>query len=365
MITVSRPYIGAKEYINVFRVLASGNLSAGKFVRQFESAFAKKFQTQYVAAVSNGTTALHLALLGAGVGPGDEVITTPFTFIATANSILMTGATPVFVDIDPNTFCLSPEKVKDFVTEKTKAVLAVNLYGMPCDYDEIKKCIPKSTVIIEDAAQSVGAKYKGKYSGCLGDVAAFSLYATKNLTSGEGGVVTSENAAIMKKIKMLRQHGMSESGSYKYEMMGYNYRMTDVAASIVTAQLSRIDFINSKRKKIVERYSAGLSDVLGIEVISSQKDFESSFHQYPIRVTSNAKISRDDLKTKLFKLGIGTAIYYPDVLYKINHLKTRSIYLECPNAETAAKEVLCLPIYPGLAEDDQWYIIDSINQLLR
>ncbi len=367
MIKITKPYIGLSEHINTARVLISGNLSSGHYVDRLEKKFAEKFGTYHVLATSNGTTALHLALLACGVGVGDEVITTPFTFIATANSIIMCGATPVFVDVDKRTNNISPGAIEKAITKKTKAILAVNLYGMPCDYSSIRtKLHGKNIVIVEDAAQSVGAKYHGTYSGALGDIAAFSLYATKNITSGEGGLVTTNNSEYADDMRLRRQHGMLKSKPYDYRLMGYNYRMSDLQAAVAVAQMGRFETVKRKRKEVAARYTENLTGGLrGLDLPLEQEGVESAYHQYAIRLTQGAKMSRDELKIKLQKLGIITVIYYPNVLYNVPHIRERSTFSICQNAEDATKELLCLPIHPALAEDDQWYIIDSINQLLR
>lgn len=367
MIKITKPYIGISEYINVMRVLASGNMASGRYVDILEKEFVRRFNLGYAMAVSNGTTALHLALLACGVGDGDEVVTTPFTFIATANSIIMCGATPVFVDIDANTYNISPWAIEKAITSKTKAVIAVNLYGLPCDYNKIREKLKgKNISIVEDAAQSVGAKYHDTYSGALGDIAAFSLYATKNIMSGEGGVVTTNNDKFAHDVNLRRQHGMLKSAPYDYKKMGYNYRMSDLQAAVAVAQIGRHQSIRQRRRSIAERYTDSLAGKLpGVYNQIEPQGVESAYHQYAIRLTEKAKVSRDELKARLLEKGIATAIYYPSVLYAIPHIREKSVFAQCKNAEEATKELLCLPIHPALAEDDQWYIIDNIYQLLR
>lgn len=365
MIPISRPYIGFEEFYNLASVLISGQLGAGIFVERLETMTENILNVAHALAVSNGTTALHLALLACGVGPGDEVITTPFTFIATANAILMTSATPVFVDINANDYCIDPARINDAVTKKTKAVLTVNLYGGVCNYDKIRSFIPKGVKIIEDAAQSFGAKYKGISSGALGDIATFSLYATKNVTSGEGGIVTTTDSALADKVRRLRHHGMEKNSPYVYKMLGYNYRISELNASVAVAQINRLTKIISKRRAVAARYVEGLS---GIDRLSPYLENENSFytyHQFPIKVMEGAKKNRDDLHTLLRQRGIQSSIYYPSTLTKTEHIAQKSVIHPCPNAEDASRELLCLPIYPGLAEDDQWYIIDTINHVLR
>lgn len=367
MISTSKPSLGISEYQNVLSVLTSGMLASGRWVNALERHFSKRHNIRSVVAVSNGTTALHLALLAVGVGSGDEVITTPFTFIATTNAILMTGATPVFVDIDPMTYCIDPHKVSDAVTPHTKAILAVNLYGLPAEYATLRAIAREhNLLIIEDAAQSIGAQYQGEWSGALGDIATFSLYATKNITSGEGGLVTTQNDAYGRKIRMLRHHGMSMDKQYAYEMLGYNYRMTDLQASIACAQLDSLDAITRKRRAIAHEYTSSIREMQGIVVpIDTDEKVRHVYHQYTIRVLPSAKRSRDEVKHELLRRGIRSAVYYPQPLYEVDHVRHASRFIPCPETENACKQVLSLPIYPSLAPDDQWYIIETINQLLR
>ncbi|MBP9719507.1 MAG: DegT/DnrJ/EryC1/StrS family aminotransferase [Candidatus Levybacteria bacterium] len=365
MIPSSRPFIGFEEFYNLANVLISGQLGAGFFVDRLEQKSKEILGVSHAIAVSNGTTALHLALIASGVGFGDEVITTPFTFIATANAILMTGATPVFVDISPDDYCIDPDCINRAVTQKTKAVLTVNLYGGVCDYDNIRTHTPDNVKIIEDAAQSFGAKYKGLNSGTLGDIATFSLYATKNVTSGEGGIVTTNDPFVADKIRRLRHHGMEKNKPYVYKELGYNYRISELNASVGVAQMNRLDAITSKRRAIAARYVQGVAGIIGVSPYLEKDECYYTYHQFPIRIGANAKTNRDDLQSKLRQKGIQTGIYYPSTLIKSDHISKNSVMHPCPNAEIATQELLCLPIYPGLAEDDQWYIIDVINQVLR
>lgn len=251
MINIAKPIITDEEIEAVTEVLKSGMLAQGKKVEQFQKEFAQYTQSKYGVATSSGTTALHTALVAADIGPGDEVITTPFTFAATANSVLYSGAKPVFADIDPKTFNLDAASVEEKITDKTKAILPVHLYGQPADMDAICEVAQKHDLkIIEDAAQAHGAVYKGKKIGSIGDLGCFSFYPTKNITTGEGGMVTTNNEELAEKAGMVRAHG--ESQRYEHEILGYNYRMTDIAASIGLTQLKHIDEFNAKRNENAE-----------------------------------------------------------------------------------------------------------------
>ena len=248
MINIAKPIISDEEIEAVTEVLKSGMLAQGPKVDEFEKKFAEYSEAKYGIATSSGTTALHTALVAAGVERGDEVITTPFTFAATSNSILYSDATPVYADIDPKTFNLNPEKIEEKITDKTKAIVPVHLYGQPADMDPILEIAEKHDLkVIEDAAQAHGSTYKGKKIGSIGDLGCFSFYPTKNMTTGEGGMVTTNDDDLAEKSAMIRAHG--ESKRYEQSLLGYNYRMTDIAASIGIVQLKSIDKFNEKRNE--------------------------------------------------------------------------------------------------------------------
>src|SRR3989338_5465077 len=232
MIPLSKPFIGDEEKKAILNVLDSGMIAQGPKVNELEQKFADYCGTKHSVAFNSGTAALHTGLHVMGIGKGDEVITTPFTFIATANVILMQQAKPIFADIDEQTFNINPESVKEKITDKTKAIITVNLYGQLCDYDNITKISGKKGILIlEDTCQAIGDQYNGKMAGSFGDVGAFSFYATKNITCGEGGAITTDNKEFAEKSKLFSQHGMSTIGAYDYDDIGYNYRMTDINAA--------------------------------------------------------------------------------------------------------------------------------------
>lgn len=364
MINLSKIIITEAEKTAVLEVLDSGMLAQGPKVREFEKNFAKSTGSKYVLAVSNGTAALHIALFAAGIGPGDEVITTPFTFVATANSILMAGATPVFVDIDEKTFNLDPKKIEKEITKKTKAILPVNLYGQPADYKALRQIADKHhLLIIEDAAQSVGAAFKGKMSGTLGDIATFSLYATKNITTGEGGFVTTDNEEWYEKAKLFRHHGQSEKTQYEYVMLGYNYRMTDIQAAIGIEQIKRLKKINGKRQQTAIKYNEAFKNIKGIIVPYIDSRSTHVFHQYTLRITEDFKYPRDEFREKLAAKGIQTNIYYPKPLYEFNHLQTRQDKDDFKNTEKIFREVVSLPVHPYLSSEEIEFIIKTIQNL--
>jgi perosamine synthetase len=245
MISISNVSIDSESLIAVGEVLKSGQLAQGPKVEEFERAFSGYIGTKYAVAVNSGTAALHVALLGAGIGKDDEIITTPFSFIATANCCIFCGAVPVFADIDEKTFNITARQIEKKITRKTKAVIIVDLYGQSCDMEEITAlCKKHNLVLVEDACQAHGATYKGKKAGSFG-IGCFSFYPTKNMTTGEGGMITTDDVKIADKARAIRQHGQTKR--YIHEMLGYNFRMTDIAAALGICQLKKLDFNNSRR----------------------------------------------------------------------------------------------------------------------
>ena len=365
MIPIAKPFIGNEEIQAVSEVLKSGMLAQGPKVRELEEKFSKFCGTKYAVAVNSGTAALHTALHAAGIKQGDEAITTPFTFISTANIILMQGAKPIFVDIDEDTFNLSPEKIKDKITEKTKAILTVDLYGHLCDYDKISKIAKDNNIIIiEDSCQAIDAEYNKKKAGSFGSMGAFSFYATKNITCGEGGILTTNSKEYAENAELFRQHGRSKMTAYDYADLGYNYRMTDICAAILLEQLKKIDTITKKRIENAEYLSNGLKKIKGIKVPIVKKNHKHVFHQYTIKVENNFKLSRDELIVHLNKKGISSAVYYPKPLHLCRHFRKFG-YKEgdFPVAEKLSKQVLSLPVHPYVTEEQLDLIIKAFEEL--
>ena len=357
MINIAKPIIGEEEIEAVTEVLKSGMIAQGPKVDQFQKEFSKFVETKHSIATSSGTTALHTALLAAGVKPGDEVITTPFTFAATSNSILYSDATPVYADIVPETFNLNPEKIEEKITDKTSAIVPVHLYGQPADMDAINEIAEKHDLkVIEDAAQAHGAVYKGRKIGSIGDLGCFSFYPTKNMTTSEGGMVTTNDDDLAEKSAMIRAHG--ESKRYEQSLLGYNYRMTDIAASIGLVQLKKIDEFNAKRNENAEYLSQGMKDIPGITTPIVADNVTHVFHQYTIRVSKD----RDKFKEFLTEHGIGTGIHYPIVLYKQPFYERMGITGNCPEAEKAASEVISLPVHPSLTREELDTIIETVKK---
>lgn len=357
-VPIAKPIIGEEEIENVVEVLKSGMIAQGPKVMEFEEKFANWIGAKYGIATNSGTSALHVALLACGIGEGDEVITTPFTFIASGNAIVYTGATPVFADIDLDTYTIDPDSIEDLITDKTKAILPVQLYGQAADMDKIREIAEKHDLkIIEDAAQAHGAEYNGEKVGTLGDMACFSFYPTKNMTTSEGGMITTNDEELAKKAQMFRAHGARER--YHHDEIGYNFRMTDIAAAIGLAQLNVIDEFNNKRISNANYLNEQLKDVEGIVTPKSPDNYKHVYHQYTILVE---KGNRDDWVEFLTNKGIGTGIHYPIPLYNQPIYKKLGIEGDCPLAEKAADNVISLPVHPSLTKEDLDLVVDAVKE---
>jgi dTDP-4-amino-4,6-dideoxygalactose transaminase len=357
MIPIAKPIIEDEEVEEVVKVLRSGFIAQGPKVAEFEEKFADYIGVEYAVAASSGTTALHLALLAADVGPGNEVITTPFTFAATGNSVLYVGAKPVFVDINPETYNLDPEKVEEAVTTKTKAIMPVHLYGQPADMDPINATAEDHGLkVIEDAAQAHGAIYNGKKVGSIGDMGCFSFYPTKNMTTSEGGIITTDNYEMAEKARVLRAHGESER--YTHVVLGYNFRMTDIAAAIGLAQLKKLEKFNEKRIENAAYLTKHIDDINGIKAPFVSENVRHVFHQYTVRIENK----RDEVMEFLNSRGIGTGIHYPKPIYMQKLYNELGFSASCPESELAASEVLSLPVHPSLEKSDLEKIVSVLEE---
>lgn len=362
MIPIAKPQIDKEEKQAVISALDSGFLAQGPRVEEFEKDFASFVGTKYAVATSSGTTALYIALLALGIGPGDEVITSPFTFIASANSILYTGAKPVFVDIKEDDFNIDPLKIEEKITNKTKAIMPIHLYGQPADMEKILEIAQKHNLfIIEDACQAHGAKYKEKMAGSLGDVGCFSFYPTKNMTTGEGGIITTNDQEVCEKAQMLRAHGSKER--YYHDILGFNFRMTDIGASIGIEQLKKLPLFNKKRQENAQKLKEGLKNIKGIITPQEIRGKEHVFHQYTIRVTSEYKTSRDNFAKALEEKGIGTGIHYPLPIHKQELYINLGYKDPLPVSEKMAQEVISLPCHPSVTKEDISYITQTIREI--
>ncbi|MDW8065736.1 MAG: DegT/DnrJ/EryC1/StrS family aminotransferase [Anaerolineae bacterium] len=357
MIPIAKPLIGDEEKQAVLEVLESGFLTQGPRVQALEEAFAKMCGVRYAVATSSGTTALHIALLAHGISSGDEVITSPFTFIASANCVLYVGARPVFVDIDPQTFNMNPALIEEAITPRTKAIIPIHLYGLPCDMDPILEISHKyNLVVIEDACQAHGAEYKGKKVGSFG-TGVFSLYSTKNITSGEGGMITTDDPKIAERCRAIRQHGMRKR--YYHDELGFNFRMTDIQAAIGLAQLRKLEKFNHIRQANARHLTQHLRGVVTPYVPS---DRTHVFHQYTIRVPCG---KRDALKEFLQKRGISSEVYYPLPIHRQPLYQKLGYDGDFHEAERAAKEVLSLPVHPALTPSDLEAIVEAVNEFVE
>ena len=360
MIPLVKPIFGKKEKQLINKVIDSGIVASGKYVEEFEKKFAKLSQAKFGAACSSGTTALNAALLACGIKAGDKVITTPFTFIATANSVLYCGAKPLFADIDPKTYNIDAKSVEKILKKEknVKSVICVHLYGLACDMGELLKLKKKyKFALIEDACQAHLSKYKNKRVGAIGDAGAFSFYATKNMTTGEGGIVLTNNSKTDKLAKKFINHG--RTAHYEHDILGYNFRLTNIAAAMGIAQSENIEKWTKQRIANAKKLSDGLKDVSFIETPFVPKDYTHVYHQYTVRVKNGL---RDKFMKYLKDNGIGCGIHYPEVVYK-QPLYQKLGYKKglCPVAEQAVKEVISLPVHPSLSAKD----IDTIIKVIK
>jgi dTDP-4-amino-4,6-dideoxygalactose transaminase len=358
-IPIASPQIGEEERSAVLDVLGSGQLAQGPVVEAFESEFAAWCGVKNAVAVNSGTAALHLLMLAYGLGEGDELITSPFTFIASANAALFVGARPVFVDIEPQTFGMDPALVERAITPKTKAIMPIDLYGHPAAIDELRDIADRHhVVLIEDACQAHGAAIGNRRAGALGVSASFSFYPTKNMTTAEGGMVTTDDDAVAEKIALLRQHGAGHR--YHHDLLGYNFRMTEISAAIGRAQLAKLDRFNERRRRNASVLDEGLAGTPGVTTPRERPGYRHVYHQYTVRIAHD----RDGFQARLRELGVGTAVHYPVPVHR-QPLYVNLGYgsISIPVAEAAAEQVLSLPVHPALSDADLDRIVDSVRKV--
>lgn len=352
MIPVAKPQLGRAERKAVDRVMRSGLLAQGSEVANFEKEFSKFVEDRECVAVNSGTSALHISLLSLGIGKGDEVIVPSFTFAATANSVALTGATPVFVDINPQTFCIDPTAIANAITSKTKAIQVVHLYGLPADMTAIMKIAKKhKLLVIEDAAQAHLASIDGKPVGSFGDAAAFSFYPTKNMTSGEGGMIVYKDPSTARIGRLYRNQGMEKR--YENEIVGFNLRMTDIHAAIGRVQLTKITDNTKRRQENAAFLSERISN--SVEVPFIPNGFSHVFHQYTIKVQAN----RDSFASKLAGLGVGSGVYYPIPVHELPAFGKKKTL---PKTTQVCAQVLSLPVHPGLSNKDLKTVAAAVNK---
>lgn len=357
-ISIAKPVYGKEEEDAVIRVLRSGCVARGPETVAFEQEFADFCGAGAAVATTSGTTALQLAMLALGIGEGDEVITTPFSFIASSNSILYTGGRPVFCDIDPVTFNIDTTKIEALITDKTKAIMPVHLYGHMAEMDDIMRIAKKhNLLVIEDACQAHGATYKGQRAGSIGDAAAFSFYPTKNMGFGEGGMATFKDPEVAKLALLIHSHGMEPR--YYHHMLGYNFRTTDIASAMGRELLKKLPGFNQRRQENASYLLAHITNP-NIVLPSTAEGCGHVYHQFTIKVTGD----RDAAVTRLTELGIGTSIFYPVGLNEQEYY-TKDLGYECdtPIASEVSRQVISIPVHPQLSEGDLAEIAAAVNSL--
>ena len=365
-INLSSPWLDEREEELVADVLRSGRLSLGPTIDRFEEAFAEVVGAPYAAAVSSGTAGLHLLCVSAGVGPGDEVITSPYSFVASANCAVYEGATPVFADIDPRTLNLSPAAVEDAITERTRAVVAVDIYGYPCELEELRAlCESHGIALIQDACEALGARYKGELLGSHGPPAVFAFYPNKQMTTGEGGMVTTHSEREWLLLRSLRNQGRADSGGWlEHARLGFNYRLDDIGAAVGLGQLEKLDAILAGRARVAARYGELLADVPGLELpCADDAEHERSWFVYVVTLPEAA--DREVVISSLTERGVQSARYLPCIHLQA-YMQERFGYRVglCPVAEAVAARTLAIPFHARLAEDDQAYVADALREAL-
>ena len=353
-IPIADPDIGPEEHRRVQAVLDGGRLADGPTVRSFESAFADFCGADHGVATSNGTTALETAIRALGLGEGDTVLTSPFSFIASANAIQLAGASVVFADIDPETYNLDPEAVAAVVADReVDAILAVHLYGLPAPMDQLREIADEhGCLLIEDAAQAHAAAIDGRRTGSLGDAACFSFYPTKNMTTGEGGMVLTDEEAVAERAARWVNHGRTDS--YEHATVGHNYRLTSIGGALGLAQLDKLPDYTAARRSTAERLTEALGPVGSITTPTEPEGFTHVYHQYTVRAEN-----REIFRSYLDAADIGTAVYYPTPIHE--QPAYEGFDVRAPEAERAAEQVVSLPVHPGLSESD----IDRLTAVLR
>ncbi len=355
MIPAAKPEVGAEERAAVERVMLSGMLAQGPEVAAFEQEFSAVADGAHSVAVNSGTSALHMAFIAGGVGPGDEVIVPSFSFAATANAVALAGATPVFADIELDHFNLAPEAVEAAITPRTRAIMPVHLYGHPADLRRFSQIAEKHDLLLfEDAAQAHAASVDGRPVGSWGLAGSFSFYPTKNMTSGEGGMVTTRSDELARAVRVLRNQGMERR--YENEVVGFNTRMTDIHAAIGRVQLTKLADWTAKRQANAAFFDANLEGVVTPPVADGAVHV---YHQYTIRVVDH---DRDAFAAALAERGVGSGVYYPTPIHRLPSFGQE---LDLPVTEVAAQQVLSLPVYPSLTQAELETIVDAVNTVAK
>jgi perosamine synthetase len=355
MIPIARPDVGAEEAAAVAEVISSGMIVQGRRVAELEERWAEYVGVKHAIAVSNGTVALMCIYAGLGLEPGDEVITVSHTFNATVSAILYTGATPVFVDIEPDTYLIDAARIEAKITPRTRAISPVHLFGLVADMDMITAIADRyGLTVVEDACQAHGATFRGRQAGSFGH-GAFSLYGTKNMTTGEGGFITTNDDRLADFIRLYRSQGMRQR--YHHEILGFNFRMTDISAAIGLVQFAKLERNTRRRQAIAARYDEAFGDLpIGIPVTPEGRTHV--YHQYTIDVGPE----RDAIVQELGELGVGTGIYYPIPVHRQAYVMERGLHADLPVTDTVSERTLSLPMYPGLTDTEQETVIDAVRR---
>ena len=376
MIPYGRQSIDAEDIQAVVEVLKSDWLTTGPKMQEFEDAVAGYVGAKYAVAVSSGTAALHAAMFALGIGPGDEVIVPPMTFAATANCIVYQGGTPVFVDVCPDMLLIDPEKIEGKITPKTRAVIAVDYAGHPCDYDRLRAITKRlNLALVADGCHALGAEYKGRKVGTLADLTVFSFHPVKHITTGEGGMITTDNKDLANRMRIFRNHGITTDhkqreaqGSWFYEMidLGYNYRMTDFQCALGISQLNKLPAWLQRRRDIAAQYDAAFENMQGIESLAVKTDVRHAYHLYVVRIQENrAGKDRKAVFQELRSASIGVNVHYLPVHLHPFYRKTYKLGPElCPTAENAYAQILSLPMFATLSNHAVSEVIRALKNVL-
>jgi perosamine synthetase len=367
MLAINKTLINIEEMRAVAEVLRSGILTsksgAGPNVMKFENAFSQFVGTKYAVAVNSGTAALHAALLAADIGLGDEVIVPSFTFVATAEVVALAEAKPVFIDIDPQTYCLDTADVEASITSRTKAIIPVHLYGLPTNMDSLMEVARKhNLVVIEDAAQAHGAKQGVNFTGNLGDMGCFSFYGGKNMMTGEGGMITTNSRAFFDALRAIRNHG--ESREYESVMLGHNYRMPEIEAAIGLVQLSKLPKFLEARRNNAKILLDMLDDVDGLQLPIVPSGYEHSWYVFTVRLLGANASKRNNVLDKIRGRHVDARVYYPKPIHLFPYYQKRFGSFRLPKSETAARQVFSLPVHPGLNEKDLERVANAVKAAL-
>jgi perosamine synthetase len=377
-IPYGKQWLDEEDIQAVIEVLRSDYLTTGPKIKEFEQKFADYVGAKYAVAIANGIAALHAVCYAAGIREGDEVITTPITFAASASCVLHCGGTPVFADIDPKTYNIDPEEIRKKITPKTKAIIPVHFTGQPCDMDEIHKIAKEyNLIVIEDAAHALGAEYKGRKIGSISDMTTFSFHPVKHITTGEGGMITTNDEELYKKLILFRTHGITrnnellhnqDEGPWYYEQLdlGYNYRITDIQCALGISQLKKLEKFVARRREIADQYNKAFKELEGVVIPYQDQYSDSSWHLYIIKLElDKLKVGRKEIFEVLKALNIGVNVHYIPVYYFPYYQKLGYGKGLCPNAEYLYERIITLPLFPQMTDVAVERVINSVCKVLE